>query len=169
MVVGPYLSLLPSAQQILEMAERYELPPVRTHLLEKFYPTLPQITDSSVFYSMVYCLCEALYGRKAEVRSISLEDKLSPTALSVTAREADLSTAMQRLENRYQLEGPAAAGRGRRGPYPAAPGPAWGRPGCGHRAPAVRPGAQHQELLHRPEHPAAQGLPAGRRTPHLSG
>ena len=104
MVVGPYLSLLPSAQQILEMAERYELPPVRTHLLEEFYPTLPQITDNSVFYSMVYCLCEALYGRKAEVRSISLEDELSPTALSATAREADLSTAMQRLENRYQLE-----------------------------------------------------------------
>lgn len=104
MVVGPYLSIRPSGQQILETAEHYELPPARAHLLEEFYPTLPQIADNSPFYAMLYTLCELLYGHQAEVRPISLEDEFSPAALSVPTREADLPAAMQRLEIHYQLE-----------------------------------------------------------------
>ena len=38
--------------------------------------------DNSPFYSMVYCLCEALFGREAEVRPISLNDELTPSALA---------------------------------------------------------------------------------------
>lgn len=104
MVVGPYLSIRPSERQILETAERYDLPPARAHLLEEFYATLPQIADNSPFYAMLYTLCELLFGRQTEVRPVSLEDALSPAALAVSPREADLPAAMQRLENRYQLE-----------------------------------------------------------------
>lgn len=104
MVVGPYLSMQPSERQILEMAERYNLPPTRVHLLEEFYPTLPQISDNSPFYALVYCLCEVLYGRKIEVRPISLDDALSSTALSNQPENEDLTTVMRRLETRYRLE-----------------------------------------------------------------
>lgn len=104
MVVGPYLSIRPSEGQILEMAERHQLSPARAHLLEEFYPTLPQIADNSTFYAMFYTLCELMYGQQAEVRPISLEDELTPAALSVSSRAADLPAAMQRLETRYQLE-----------------------------------------------------------------
>lgn len=104
MVVGPYLSIRPSERQILETAERYDLPPARAHLLEEFYATLPQIADNSPLYAMLYTLCELLFGRQTEVRPVSLEDELSPAALAVSTREADLPAAMQRLENRYQLE-----------------------------------------------------------------
>lgn len=104
MVIGPYLSIQPSEQQMLETAERYDLPPARTRLLEEFYRTLPQIADNSPFYAMLYCLCEAFYGREARVRPLSLDDELSAVGTSSAQREVDLATTMQRLENRYQLE-----------------------------------------------------------------
>lgn len=104
LIVGPYLSLLPSQQQIFETAEQYSLSPARAHLLEEFYPTLPRVADNSLLYSLVYCLCEALYGHQAQVRQLSLDEELAPAGLAKPVREADLSTAMQRLENRYRLE-----------------------------------------------------------------
>lgn len=104
MVVGPYLSMRPSPRQILETAERHDLPPARSHLLEEFYTTLPQIADSSSFYALVYCLCEKLCGRQVQMRPISLNEEISSASFSATPREADLPAAMKRLENRYQLE-----------------------------------------------------------------
>ena len=104
LAVGPYLSLRPSEQQLYEIAEQWSLRPPQAHLLEEFYPVQPIIDDASPFYSMVYCLCEAMHGRKAAVRQISLEEELSPTGLSERAAGADLKTMMQRLENRYRLE-----------------------------------------------------------------
>lgn len=104
MVVGPYLSMRPSERQTLETAERYDLPPARAHLLEEFYVTLPQIADNSSFYALVYCLCETLYGRQVRVQPWSLNEELSSAAPATARREADLTAAMQRLENRYRLE-----------------------------------------------------------------
>lgn len=104
MMIGPYLSIQPSERQILETAERCDLPPARTRLLEEFYPTLPQIADNSLFYAMLYCLCEAFYGREARVCPLSLDDELSAAGTSTAQREVDFATTMQRLENRYQLE-----------------------------------------------------------------
>lgn len=104
LAVGPYLSLQPSQQQILEMAEQAELPPARARLLEEFYPTLPLVADDSLLYGLVYCLCERLYGRRAQVRQLSLHDELAPAGLATPPREADLPATMQRLENRYRLE-----------------------------------------------------------------
>lgn len=104
MVVGPYLSIRPSPQQILETAERFSLSPARARLLEEFYPTLPYIADSSPFYAMAYCLCEALWGRQVQVQQLSLDDELAAAGPSLPQREADLPALMQRLENRYHLE-----------------------------------------------------------------
>lgn len=104
MKIGPYLSMRPLERQIFEMAEQYDLSPAQVHLLEEFYPTLPQIADNSSFYAMVYCLCETLYGHRVEVRPISLDHALSSTALSSTPEDTDLPTIMRRLENRYRLE-----------------------------------------------------------------
>lgn len=104
MMVGPYLSMRPSERQIFETAERCDLPPARAHLLEEFYSILPQIADNSPFYAMLYCLCEALYGRQAQVRTLSLNEELSSASPPTAQRQADLTTAMQRLENRYRLE-----------------------------------------------------------------
>ena len=91
MAVGPYLSMRPSSRQVLETAERYGLTPAAAHFLEEFYPSLPLIVDSSPFYSMVYCLCESLFGREAEVRPISLQDALTPSALANPPAPADLA------------------------------------------------------------------------------
>lgn len=104
MAVGPYLSMRPSSRQVLETAERYGLNPAAAHLLEEFYPSLPLIVDSSPFYSMVYCLCESLFGREAEVRPINLQDALTPSALTNPPAPADLASVMRRLELRYQFE-----------------------------------------------------------------
>lgn len=104
MKIGPFLSMRPLERQIFEMAEQYDLSPTRIHLLEEFYPTLPQIADNSSFYAMVYCLCETLYGHRVEVRPISLDHALSSTALSSVPEDTDLTTIMRRLENRYRLE-----------------------------------------------------------------
>ena len=94
MVVGPYLSMRPSARQILETAERHDLPPARAHLLEEFYAPLPQIADNSSFYALVYCLCETLCGRQVQVRPISLNEEIAPASFSAASREADLPAAI---------------------------------------------------------------------------
>lgn len=104
MAVGPYLAMRPAQNQILETAERCGLTPAATHLLEEFYSSLPLIVDSSPFYSMVYCLCEALYGQEAQVHQMNLNDELTPAALSNPPAPADLTSAMRRLELRYRFE-----------------------------------------------------------------
>lgn len=104
MAVGPYLAMRPSSRQVLETAEHRGLTPAGAHLLEEFYPSLPLIVDNSPFYSMVYCLCEALFGREAEMQPISLNDELSPSALANPPAPADLTSVMQRLELRYRFE-----------------------------------------------------------------
>lgn len=104
MAVGPYLSMRPSSRQVLETAERCGLTPAGTHLLEEFYPGIPLIVDNSPFYSMVYCLCEALFGREAEVHRMNLNDELVTAALANPPATADLTSMMRRLELRYRFE-----------------------------------------------------------------
>ena len=102
--LGPYLSIQPSPQQIFETAEQCQLSPARIRLLEEFYITMPQIADNSPFYSLLFCLCETLSGRRAQVRQVTIEEKLTSSAPVLPRKTADLAAAMQRLEKRYHFE-----------------------------------------------------------------
>lgn len=104
LAIGPYLSLRPSERQVVETAGQWSLAPARARLLAEFYTTLPLIVDSSPFYSLVYCLCEAMHGGQAKVRQLSLEEEMAPADLAAHTPGTDLKTLMQRLENRYRLE-----------------------------------------------------------------
>lgn len=104
LAIGPYLSLRPSERQVVETAGQWSLAPARARLLAEFYTTLPLIVDSSPFYSLVYCLCEAMHGGQAKVRQLSLEEEMAPADLAAHTPGTDLKTLMQRLENRYRQE-----------------------------------------------------------------
>lgn len=107
-LVGPYLSMRPSQKKIWEMAEAYQIPITRVEKMEEFYTRVPTIPDDSLFYAMIYMLCEKLWEHELRVQKLDINWEISQHESyhpSQTAQNRGaLLKAMEQVERRYELE-----------------------------------------------------------------
>ena len=62
LLLGPYLTVSPTRQQIMESAEQYQLPPHLLRQLESYYGSLPYLNDESFLLAVVNTFAESLWG-----------------------------------------------------------------------------------------------------------
>ncbi len=107
LIIGPFLSAVPSQQQRLELAEQQGIPPSEQSELEKLYSAVPVWDHASHLYALLEAFAEKLWGRG----NFTLEDldpeyilPHTPLSKSDTGNEVDLVRKMRTMEQRYSYE-----------------------------------------------------------------
>lgn len=108
-VIGPYLALSISHEQILEVAEKFSVQPHDIKRFEGCYHNIPVVHDRLLFYTAINVFGEAVWGSGAAFEIIDASEELtSPvTVLSadlVGTKERDVIFEMQNMESRYAFE-----------------------------------------------------------------
>lgn len=103
LLIGPYLSEEISDEQILEQAERIDLPPQQLRALETYYHSLPVLHEAHTVFSAVDVLCDVLWPNGFQTINLhGIIENVTPHE-SVTSPEDTLQN-MEILEQRYQYE-----------------------------------------------------------------
>ncbi len=108
LIIGPYLNVDISNQQILEQGEKMKIPPKQLDLLKTFYSSLPIIREESYIFTMVNTFAEYLWG---DAKSFASRDISSSNPAAIAAWELEGSSlsndgmlSINTMENRYNYE-----------------------------------------------------------------
>lgn len=107
--VGPYLLTPVTKQEILKIAEHYNVAPGNFRQLEQYFLDIPMLNDENILLTIMYTLGEYLWGdtdhfttREISYPISGVEDLVVPIPDIMKPEEAKLS--MQIIENRYETE-----------------------------------------------------------------
>ena len=107
-LIGPYMSVQLSREQLLQEAELHSIPPALFRQLETFYGSVPVIADDTFLLAVVNTYAETLWGGSESYTIVDLSgDFASPTPLSLRpeALSPDQTLLdMQTMERRYAYE-----------------------------------------------------------------
>lgn len=107
--IGPYSQEAVSQEDILKLAEKFQVGPGNLRQLEQFYHDLPVIPSENTILTILYTLGERMWGsmdnfslQKSTNFFVAEMDPVIPAPDAKTPEEALLS--MQILEKRYEVE-----------------------------------------------------------------
>lgn len=108
LLIGPYMSIQFTYEDLLHEAERYSISPQLFSELESYYGRIPVISDDSFLFSCINAFAEALWGSSRSYKIVDLkEDDVSPHPASpeedFMPMEKTLVT-MEDMEKRYAYE-----------------------------------------------------------------
>jgi len=107
-VIGPYLSVELTHEQLLEQLENYGFAPSQFTLFEKYYGSLPIVRGDSSLYAMLDTFAERAWGENGfTVVDVNREFSFDPTSLPIKAdmsRPEEAELHMQAMEHRYAYE-----------------------------------------------------------------
>ena len=107
-VIGPYLTVDPSREVVMELAEHLELPMQNLSVLQEFYASLPVFYDPTGILAVVTTLGEVLWGSAGtfDLVDVNYEQPsdvaVAPHALPI--EQEDILQQMKRMEERYAFE-----------------------------------------------------------------
>ena len=108
LLLGPYLTVSPTRQQIMESAEQYQLPPHLLRQLESYYGSLPYLNDESFLLAVVNTFAESLWGSTEAYTMTNLTaepaDRLSYAPAEEAPAPEQTLLNMQAMERRYAFE-----------------------------------------------------------------
>ncbi|MBO5200781.1 MAG: helix-turn-helix domain-containing protein [Clostridia bacterium] len=109
MVIGPFLSRGIDSNVVLEIGERYGVPPHRQRLLEEYYSSLPVVEENSSIFILLETFGEQIWGGSSGFSFVDLNRELAgdAPALSKTAGGEDMESLMVNMElmqKRYDFE-----------------------------------------------------------------
>ena len=104
LVIGPYLSAPPTAQQIMEWAESKDVSPTQQKQLEDYYSSLPLLPETSHLFVLLDTFAERLWGANSySVEDVTQDTFVPPSLLaqkSVSADDGDTLWSMKNMEQR---------------------------------------------------------------------
>lgn len=105
--IGPYLSAVPSANDMLELGEELNISPKDQKLLEQLYMSLPVIPDSSHIFVLLDALGDTVFGRSNySIIDVEGERQLPASPIhEIKDRDHDTTLLnMKLMEQRYSFE-----------------------------------------------------------------
>jgi AraC-like DNA-binding protein len=111
LMVGPYMLLQLTHQQLLQEAERYSVPPQLFNEMENYFCSIPVYSDESFLFAIINSFAEVLWGGSEAFTVVKLNDEqIFPSPFSQEANpippEKTLLT-MEDMERRYAYENEA--------------------------------------------------------------
>jgi len=108
-VIGPYLTMDPSREQLLEQTERFGLPMHYISRQTAYYASLPVFSDPSAIFAAVSAFGEVIWGcdNMFDVIDVEYEQQHSvPMARTEDApiEQQDILQKMKQMEDRYAFE-----------------------------------------------------------------
>lgn len=107
--IGPYSLNEITKQDILHIANQFHVAPGHLQQIEKFYETIPKLSDENILMSILYTLGEYLWNGSDNFTLKSIRDLSSLNATPVTPlpdiqTQEEALLSMQLLEKRYESE-----------------------------------------------------------------
>jgi len=107
-LIGPYLTVQLTREQLLQEAEHHAIPPALFHQLEAFYGSVPVLADEGFLLAMINAYADVLWGGSDAYTMVDLTEELnSPTPLALRNEPLSPGQAlldMQTMEKRYAYE-----------------------------------------------------------------
>lgn len=107
-VLGPYLTVDPSEETLMEMAEGMGLPMGFVPQLTDYYASLPVFTDPSAIMAAVYSFGEVIWKNGENMDVVDINNEEESLSFSLTGEkpmdQVDLMQQMKQLEERYAYE-----------------------------------------------------------------
>ena len=108
LAIGPYLEKEISEQELLELTESLEIPPVQQKYIQKYYSSLPTISPESPIHLFLTLFYERLWGQDGFTYAAFNRDALSDfTAFRqkvLSSEEATNQWNVEMIEKRYASE-----------------------------------------------------------------
>ena len=109
LLIGPYVSEIPSRKQILEIAEKLSLSPSFLKTLEDFYGNLPYFPENSHLLSLLDTFGDYIWGKDnfsfSEISGESIEQASFAPAIKKDSLESDKNQwNIEMIETRYNYE-----------------------------------------------------------------
>jgi len=110
LLMGPYLSFVPTAEALGQMAQRFSLPSSKLNMLQKCFSHVTTVEDTSTLLSLINGFAETVWGGSSSYEIADLTAAPSPlyiSELSSPSADADDSSVlikMELMERRYSFE-----------------------------------------------------------------
>ncbi len=108
MIIGPYMSVQLTHQQLLEEMERFSTNPNLVKKIENYYGSIPVVSDEIFLFTMIICFAEVLWGSSDSFNVVNLQEEyliqnsIDPEKTADTAE--DIQQLMEHMEHRYAYE-----------------------------------------------------------------
>lgn len=108
-VIGPYLTIDPTREMLLEQTERLGLSPQHLQPQSDFYASLPVFNDPSAILAIVTCLGDAIWGGPETFHMVDVNSEQFSTLpawkpTDAPIEDTDILHQMKQLEERYAYE-----------------------------------------------------------------
>lgn len=105
MLIGPYLSFMPSVSQIWQLSQEYNINSSSMFELEKYYKQFNVIHDNSPFYSTIHVLYEELWQDDINIQKMDINWEIS-NYIFIEHENSNLENQKQikKIEESYEME-----------------------------------------------------------------
>ena len=108
LVIGPYMQVQLSREQLLQEAERFAIPPGRFRQLEAFFGGIPVIAEESYLMAVVNAYADVIWGGSESYSMVDMSSEVeTPTPLALRSDPLSPDQAlldMETMEKRYAYE-----------------------------------------------------------------
>ncbi len=106
--IGPYLERTLSPSQILELAEKMEVPPKFQRYFNEYYAEIPLLSDGSQLFVLLDTFCERIWNSPSfSMVDVNRENQIPVSPINETARNDNFEgilVNMKAMEQRYKFE-----------------------------------------------------------------
>lgn len=108
LLIGPYMSMQLTYQEMLQEAEHFSVPPHLFKEMEDYYGSIPVLKDEGFLFSIMTTFAEVLWGNNDSFNiEVLKDDELLPAPFSQDADTLPLENTlltMEDMEKRYAFE-----------------------------------------------------------------
>ena len=108
MLIGPYLTGIPSTEQIMELAEKNGIPPKYYKQIEAYYGSIPFLAENNQIFAMLDSFGEIIWGGVDKFTFVDINKEITYVPQMFSKKEEntteDILWDMKMMENRYAYE-----------------------------------------------------------------
>lgn len=108
MLIGPYLTGIPSTEQIMELAEKNGIPPKHYKQIEAYYGSIPLLAENNQIFAMLDSFGEIIWGGVDKFAFVDINKEITYVPQMFSKKEEntteDILWDMKMMENRYAYE-----------------------------------------------------------------
>ena len=108
MLIGPYLTSIPTSEQIMEWLEKNGIPPMYHRQMETYYSSIPILPENNQMFAMLDCLGEVIWGGMDQFSFLEINREIIYVPkMNSGKNERETEDAiwnMKLMENRYAYE-----------------------------------------------------------------
>lgn len=108
MLIGPYLTCVPTVKQIMEWAEKNGIPPCYHKQIEAYYAEIPLLPENNQIFAMLDTFGETIWGGENKFTFVDINREIVYVPQMYSGKNEKLTEDtqwnMKMMENRYAYE-----------------------------------------------------------------